>query len=488
MRGWNLSALGLALAVVCSGSVKAADGPAMSAAESSGLRGLVGRPDVALQSSASSLPWTQAVSVPLLDLGRSVEAALAFSREVGMARQRVTQAQAQLDQTRGFLLPTVTARVAQGKEKSSPSSITDVTTGAPKASDTHTRYDQSVALKQPLYDRAAWVEVDRREAALSARDAELQTTAAGQYAAVVQAYVSLASSRLLAALATEQEQELDQLLAYVGKRAEAGAASASDQERVRARSLAARSTRLEQDGAQQAALVEFTRLTNVIPQSLALPAVGDLGIQPPASAAEALELGLQHNASLTSLQKEIEAARFDVRGASGRFLPTVTLELSQGQTKNAGGPVGWQRDTRGVIAVSWALFNGGSDRAYARERASRLVEAELKLDDQRRRVIQEVGAAYATLESTRARLTTGYKALGSLSEAQAAMRERMFAGNQSLLDLLDIIERHNQARVALVTLHMQELTAVAQLAQLTGRTPRVSADLGENGSLLSKLF
>lgn len=490
----NLTALALAAACIFSAHAAEGEPPAArtvvaTAGDVAGLRGLFGQSDVVLQPPASALPWAQATPSPQLDIARSVQAAMGFSREVGIARQRVLQAQAQVDQTRGFLLPSVTLRVSQGKEKSSPSSITDPATGAPKASDTHSRYDQSIAVKQPLYDRTTRADVDRREAGLAARDAELQTVAAGQFAAVVQAYVSLASSRLLATLATEQEQELDRLLTYVSKRAEAGAASASDQERVRARSLAARSAKLEQDGAQQAALVEFTRLTNVLPESLTLPVVDDLGVQPPASAGEALDLGLKNNPLLAALQKEIDAARFDERAASGRFLPRVDLELSHGQTKNAGGPVGWQRDARGVIAMSWALFNGGTDRAYARERTSRLVEAELKLDDQRRRITQELGAAYATLESTRARLVTGYKALSSLGEAQAAMRERMFAGNQSLLDLLDIIERHNQARVSLVTLHMQELTSVAQLAQLTGRAPRVTTgeDAGDT-SLLSKLF
>ena len=42
----------------------------------------------------------------------------------------------------------------------------------------------------------------------------------------------------------------------------------------------------------------------------------------------------------------------------------------------------------------------------------------------------------------------------------------MLAGNQSLLDVLDVFDRHYQARARLVNLHVQEIASVAQIGRL----------------------
>ena len=108
------------------------------------------------------------------------------------------------------------------------------------------------------------------------------------------------------------------------------------------------------------------------------------------------------------------------------------------------------------------------------ERAARHVELKYKLDDQRRRVAQSLSAQYATLQATRARLSTGYKELGAISSAAEAMSARMLSGNQSLLDLLDTYERHYQSRVRLVNLHIQEMNSVAQIVRLVQGVPAQS--------------
>ncbi|MDO9080435.1 MAG: hypothetical protein Q7U44_06500, partial [Desulfuromonadales bacterium] len=94
-----------------------------------------------------------------------------------------------------------------------------------------------------------------------------------------------------------------------------------------------------------------------------------------------------------------------------------------------------------------------------------------RLDDQRRRVVQTLSANYATLATTSARIASGYQELNSISTAAEAMSKRMLSGNQSLLDLLDVYDRHYQVRSRLVNLHILEMNTVAQLIRLTRGVP-----------------
>jgi adhesin transport system outer membrane protein len=59
------------------------------------------------------------------------------------------------------------------------------------------------------------------------------------------------------------------------------------------------------------------------------------------------------------------------------------------------------------------------------------------------------------------------------------MSERMLAGNTSLLDLLDVLERVYQTRSRLVTLHVQEISSAAQVGRYLGQPKEVADSTGE---------
>jgi adhesin transport system outer membrane protein len=124
-----------------------------------------------------------------------------------------------------------------------------------------------------------------------------------------------------------------------------------------------------------------------------------------------------------------------------------------------------------MLVMNWSVINGGSDLKFNDEKAARRSELIYKLDDQRRRVLQTLSAQYATLEATKRRINQGYSELDSITAASKSMSKRMLSGNQSLLDMLDVYERNYQARVRLVSLHVQELSAVAQIARMVQGTP-----------------
>lgn len=413
------------------------------------------------------------------NLLESIRAGRSFNRESLAALARTEQANAQSGQAFALLLPSVSLRASKGYETSQPSVLPDGKGGL-IASDTHLRTDVGFSVRQPLYDLPSFLDWRRREAVTQARGENYRVSDGDAYISAVNAYLSLVSSRLQADMTRDFEIQLDSLLSYIEKRASAGAASISDMARVRARSQATLSSRLEQESAIAAAGIEFVRLTNLVPRKVRLPVLDDVGASLlPKSFNMAVSTAMKSNPEIAALAAEMRAANIDTSAAKSRFLPRIDAEYTHSYSLHAGGDPSsaGQTDKRIMMVLNWSLFSGGSDYENHVERTARHKELQYRLDDQRRRVVQALSANYATLATTGERITSGYQELMSISTATEAMSKRMISGNQSLLDLLDVYDRFYQVRSRLVSLHILEMSTVAQLVRLTLGTPGAASGL-----------
>lgn len=419
------------------------------------------------------------------NLLESTRAGRRFNRESLAALSRTEQANAQTGQAFALLLPSVSVRASYGYENSQPSveideNLQSPTFGRNIPSDTHLRTDLALTIRQPLFDLPSYLDWRRRKVVEQARGENYRVSDGDAYVTTVNAYLSLVSSRLQTDMTRDFENQLAELLSYIEKRASAGAASISDMARVRARMEATLSSRLEQESAHAAAGVEFVRLTNLVPRKVRLPVIEDVGASLlPKSFALAVAAAMKSNPEIAGLTAEMQAAEMDTSTATGRFLPRVDAEYTDTYSLHAGGDTSsaGQRDKRIMMVLNWTLVSGGSDYEYRAERTARHKELQYRLDDQRRRVVQTLSANYATLTTTRERISSGYQELKSISTAAEAMSKRMLSGNQSLLDLLDVYDRFYQVRSRLVSLHILEMSTVTQLIRLTLGTPGSVAEV-----------
>jgi len=416
------------------------------------------------------------------DLSSSIATGRQFSRETRAARARLDQGAAQTGQAFSQLLPTVSVRANQGYEVSKPSVVVDPQTGELLSYSRHVRTDTSVTATQPLFDLPTFLEWRRSKVRQQSREEDVRGSDGDAYIATVETYLSLVSSRLQADVTRDFEIQLEELLHYIEKRADAGASSISDMSRVRARREATLSTRLEQESAHHAAGTDFVRLTNLVPQRVRLPQLEDIGAAAlPQTFEQAVALAMESNPELAGLAAELHAERIGRAAANGRFLPRLDAEVTDTYSDNAGGSSDTQRDQRYMLVLNWNLFSGGRDLYYRSERAARYQEIQYRLDDQRRQLVQALAANYAALETVRVRLDSGYDELESIATAARAMSKRMLSGNQSLLDLLDVYDRYYQVRSRLIDLHVFEMNTVAQLMRLTVGAPGTPGTSAEDG-------
>jgi len=416
------------------------------------------------------------------NLSDSVRAGRSFSRESLAAIARTEQAKAQTGQAFALLLPSVAVRASYGSETSRPSVEVDETTGQLYDSNSHMRTDYAITLRQPLFDLPSYRDWRRREVLQQARNENYRVSDSDAYLSVVNAYLSLVSSRLQISMTRDFEIQLAELLTYIEKRASAGAASISDMARVRARSQATLSSRLELESAHAAAGIDFIRLTNLVPQKVRIPQLEDVGASLlPKSFKQAVTRAMKYNPEISALDAETKAADIDITAAKGRYMPRFDAEFSDSYSQGAGGDTSasGQRDTRAMLVLNWSLYSGGSDYNNIIERTARHKELQYRLDEQRRRIVQALSANYATLETTRERITSGYKELKSISTAAEAMSKRMLSGNQSLLDLLDVYNQYYQVRTRLLSLHILEMSTVTQLVRLLQGTPEKISSITE---------
>ncbi|NVN97952.1 MAG: TolC family protein [Geobacteraceae bacterium] len=412
-----------------------------------------------------------------ITLSESVLAGRSFSRDSHAAMARTEQAKAQTGQVLALLLPSISINANYGTENSQPSVAIDPVTKIAVASDSHSRTDFSLTVKQPIFDLPSYLDWRRRGVLEKSRSENFRASDGDAYVSAVNVYLTLLSSRLQIDMTRDFESQLSDLLTYIEKRAAAGAASVADMNRVVARKQATISSRLELESAHASAGIDFVRLTNIVPQKIRVPVPDDVGATLlPLAFEKAVPVALKFNPEIASLNAELQAAEMDMSVAKSRYLPRVDAEYTDTYSQHAGGEpsAAGQRDKRLMVVLNWSLFNGGSDYKGRIERTERRKELLYRLDDQRRRVIQTLSANYAILATTRERISSGYLELKSISSAADAMSKRMLSGNQSLLDLLDVYDRYLQVRSRLVTLHVLEMSTVTQLIRLTLGSPKAA--------------
>ena len=468
--------------------------------ENPNLAELVGDSEVSVLADAGwqfvkNLDENQATSEDLArpvaesNLSESIRAGRSFNRESLAALARTEQAKAKTGQALALLLPSATINVNSGYETSVPASVIDEDTGLLVSEDTHTRIDVSFSLRQSLFDLPGFLDWRRRKVLEQASGESYRVSDSDAYISTVNAYLSLVSSRLQADITRDFEVQLAELLSYIEKRTSAGAASISDMSRVRARIEETLSSRLEQESAHATAGIEFVRLTNLVPEKVLLPKPEDIGASLVAKSFDvSVSKAMVSNPEIAAIRAELQAAKIDQSIATGRYLPRVDAEFTDVYAKGAGGDKSSQRDQRYMMVLNWNLLRGGLDRQVSFERSARYKELQYRLDDQRRRVVQALSANYMSLSTTRGRIAAGYQELKSIATAAEAMSKRMLSGNQSLLDLLDVYDRFFRVRSRLVSLHVQEMNAVAQLVRLTQGTPWSSSEGPPSASTKNQVY
>lgn len=358
---------------------------------------------------------------------------------------------------RGVLLPRLDARAGSGQGR----------LDSVDPFEQRRRKEGNLTLRQPLFD-VAGVREYRRQGLLAATSAvQLQAAESSASLDVASVYLQATQVTMNIELSRGYEKLLLELQEYITQRAKAGGASNAERDRVRARVANARSGIADAKATLRTLLRNLESLMGERPGALLVQTPPWLRI--PQRAEEARDEAEQSNHDLRVARADAEASAMERAAASARVLPRMDLEVTHSRNLNGGGTASYIQDTKVMLVLNWSLLNGGSDVAQERAAGARTREKQLRADETRRKLWQELDGAYTNLDAVAERYDSLREELSANQSVVDAFRAQLVGGNRSLLDVLDALQRLHQSRLDLVQLALGEMQNQVKVAHLTGR-------------------
>lgn len=157
----------------------------------------------------------------------------------------------------------------------------------------------------------------------------------------------------------------------------------------------------------------------------------------PVTLEDAVLMALRDNPQLLMMDKNVAAAREQVKNVDSRFYPTFNLFSEYWRKENDGGDYGVEHETRVGAEVNWNVYRGGGDQA-ALEAAEYSVENAIMLfRDMHRTVGEQVRVSWQNLLTAQARAAWFTNQANIESEFLELARKERKMGNRSLIDVLN---------------------------------------------------
>lgn len=413
-----------------------------------------------------------------LTLFDAMALALEYSNEVAASSAHRDTTDYLATASLGPLLPRVDVRYNTGQETSNPSSVTQLPYYDRKATDTHTRTDSQIFVRQTLMDLPSYFERQRQNLLLQAAEHNLSNTQERVAYDTLVSFMNLIQLRLTVVMVESYETDLKKLLDYMTTRVKAGGATKADMQRVKGRVLNTTSAVIEARGAYESGLVEFKRLTGVVPSSIVIPE--KLLPVLPDNFNDAMAEAIRNNFELQAALRDVDSVAQERHAIKGKYAPKFDIEISAMRTYNAGGVAASdpipnstlytvQNDRRAMFVMSWNLLNGGSDFMQDKALESKRLEYEYRAKEIQRRLEESLRINFNALRAVNGRIGGVRQEMESNDIVLAAFNEQLFAANRSLLDVLDAYQRQYNSRTELTRLLVSEATAGLQMLRNIGK-------------------
>ena len=235
---------------------------------------------------------------------------------------------------------------------------------------------------------------------------------------------------------------------------------------------AAKAKRISGEGDLEVSRAQYQKIIGSAPMHLHLPDMIKETL--PKTLEEAIELSLAKNPALIKAQFTERAISQGWINAAAAFLPTIDLSASTNIANTneftdqayAGGQT-LQTTTYGV-SVNFTAFDGFQSSTNAVETSERIQKAKMQLESARRLAIESATKNWSALLAARAEIKVQKSAIESSRIGLEGVRQGARLGANSLLQVLDMEDKHLQAQMGLATAQQKEVVAVYNLLAATG--------------------
>jgi len=408
---------------------------------------------------------------------------LALDEAVGLAFQNNQQLQAEIEKhagarwdTRGAkwqYLPSIEFTADAGPERSDPAAFNDVN-GNRVMDSTHPRSDVNVTIRQPLIDLGIFMDIKISQSKEDIALAERLDAGDGVAMDTASAFLGIIQAQIGIQLADQYIAYLRQLEDTMRVRVDGGAASISDLDRIRGRTMKAEAALVDAQGEYQTSAMEFHRLTAVEPKTLRMP--DSLSPSTPPGIPEALDMAFANNSTYQGALKKVELAQHEQSKTRSTLAPKLSIQYNNAYTYDAGGaadgnPVDGvyptQRTQSLMLYAQWSVY-GGNAAAGSMAGSAKIREMNFRAMDLREKIEQGVRSAYTAINAARQRRDILARNVETNARVAQSFDEQFLNGTRSLFDLIDAYEQLYNSRLNLVRAIVIGSKSVFQLRRLMG--------------------
>ncbi len=397
-----------------------------------------------------------------IDLTTALKLADADNTRIALARERVTEAEAELAAAKTLLIPDITVGASYHRhvgplqetngniqDVSRSSSFAGLGAGAVGAGDVQVagvglNIDMAEAWYAPLMAR-------QRSRAASAESEVVRNRI---LLAVATAYYELLRSRGSLQIANEAFNDAKSLAQATASFAQTGQGLESDSERaavealVRRRDIAIAEERLALASVRLAALLQLDPTVKLLPGGRADARVS--WVEPVLDLEQLIDQALSRRPEILRTEAELAAARRDwEQQRLGPYFPSISLGASVG---GFGGeqdstPARWNDRTDFSAAVFWQLDGMGfGDRASSDRAASQYRQSQIDRRHLENAVAAEVASAWAKVENREKQIAIGRDAVERANRSFELNRSRVFENQGLPIEVLQAIHSLVSAR------------------------------------------
>jgi len=424
-------------------------------------------------SAAFSGPISEAVRIALID-----------HPLINLADARIRDALSGIGVARSQLYPQLDGRAAIGHGVTG--NYADSST-RPYWSDKNAygagRGEGSLSGKQLLYDFGATKADVAKNAALYDSEAlklqEQTETVSGQVADI---YLKILEQRALLEAASENVVALEKIVKLVDENEKNGNGTVADIKRVRSRLIDSQSAVADARSELQSGSDRFKRLVRAVPGTLHNDLTYSRVI--PRVPEEVIRQLPEINPRVRALEASYRAARHEIEAQRANVLPKVSLESDVVAKGNRTLNDKTEIDAKGMVVFRYKFLDGGLHANLMDQLNTRLVQAEMRMRNDRDEVEADIRRQYRILDVARAKAASLKDNVETALKARQLYDEQFRGGKRTLLELLDIQTTYYTARRTEIANTFEEQRAVhAVLASmgrltsvlLTGRMPGSAA-------------
>jgi outer membrane protein len=325
--------------------------------------------------------------------------------------------------------------------------------------------------------------IEAAKTRVEAGRATLRAVQGDVFTDAVAAYMDVIRDRAIVELNQNNVKVLSTNLEATRDRFQIGDVTRTDVAQSEARLELGRANLATAQGRLAASEQEYRRVIGHAPGDLAPPPP----LPPlPDTPEEAVRIALANNADIEAINREAQAAGYDVNVARAQRLPSLSAGISGTYVNALGGadsgfPNTGTQTTAGVTATI-PIFQGGEPAARIRQAQALEGQTLEQAIGTERSVVAQTRSAFATYKAALEAISSQQTAVEANELALEGARAERSVGTRTVLDVLNAEQELLNSQVALVTARRDAYVAGFQLLNAMGQAE--IPDLGLEGGPL----